>query len=319
MLEVSRPMSAPLVYVWIGEKLPLWASDSLKITKKICGVETILLTNRSVDRCISSSQHLYIEDFYSPIKPSALSKVHVDNFRDGFWLKTLERFLVLKAFMKAYGVQKILHAELDNIVFNIDGLSEKLDEKGQGFFCPRDSLIRGIASLVYINSPNSMDCFEQINLAEAGIQFNDMTFLGEKLQSSKQFISLPTENSLESDASKGWEFIDPLEVGGIFDAASIGQYLFGIDTRNTFFPKFNGFVNENSGSKLKDLRFKISLNDGMSFVYDQTKDIDYRLFNIHVHSKIFSQIKNEHIFNLIVNKTNLGKKTLIKRKFGYGE
>lgn len=312
-------MGVPLVYVWIGKKLPVWANDSLQITKNLCGVETILLTNRGVDRCNFVNKHFYIEDFYCKSSSSIQSRLHVDNFRDGFWVNTLERFLVLKSFMKTHGVEKIFHAELDNIVFCINNLSDKLDARGLGFFCPRDSVKRGIASLIYINDLSSMECFEEINLSAAGVNFNDMTFLGEKLQSSNQFISLPTENSLESGASKRWAFIDPLEAGGIFDAASIGQYLFGIETRNTFFPRFNGFVNENSGSKLKDLQFKLNLTNGMSFVNGSNHDVDYRLYNIHVHSKIFSQIKHENIFNLIVNKINLGKKTMIKRKFGYGE
>lgn len=312
-------MGAPLVYVWIGQKLPPWVNDSLQITQNLCGVETILLTNRGVDRCNYVNKHLYIEDFYFAKKTNISRQIQVDNFRDGFWLKTLERFFVIKAFMKTHEIKKIFHAELDNIVFNIKGLSEKLDEHGKGFFCPRDSLKRGIASLVYINDASSMECFEEINLSMAGVEFNDMSYLGEKLQTSDQFISLPTEISFGITTNKKWTFIDPREVGGIFDAASIGQFIFGIDTRNTFFPSFNGYINENSGTKLKNLKFKISINNGMSYLNVPGEHRDFRLYNIHVHSKIFSQIKHQNIFDLIVGKINLGKKTLIKRRFGYGE
>lgn len=310
--------NAPLVYVWLGESLPNWAGESLQITKNLCGVETILLTNRGVDKCAYVDRHIYIEDFYLDNQSSSKILNYADKFRDGFWLKTLERFVVLEAFMGIYGFTKIFHAELDNIVFNIVDLAKRLDALGLGFFCPRDSVQRGIASLVYINDPSSMKCFKEIDLSLAGVEFNDMTFLGAKLQASAQFLSLPTENALELGVTNKWTFIAPEKVGGIFDAASLGQYVFGIDTRNTFFPKFNGFINENSGSSLKKLRFNISLNNGMSYLRDLNQNKDFRLFNIHVHSKIFSQIKHQNTFDLIVGNINKGKKTLIKRKFGYG-
>lgn len=171
--------------------------------------------------------------------------------------------------------------------------------------------------MIYINDVSSLDCFDMVDFSGVGIDFNDMLFLGKKLQTSNQFHSLPTENSL-SDFGCRWNFIQPQELGGIFDAASIGQYLFGIDTRNTFLPSFNGFINENSGSNLKKLQFNIDIDTGINLVSVINKPLSYRLFNIHVHSKIFGLIKNDQFFNLIIEKINRGKKTLVKKNFGYG-
>ena len=311
-------MIAPLIYVWIGAQLPPWAADSLKISRELCGVKTILLTNSTVNKISCVDKHIYIEDFYDAPISSDKDYILTNNFRGGFWLRALERFLVLRKYLFCSDIEKAFHAELDNIIFDLSGMQDKLDSLGSGFFCPRDSLDRGIASLVYINDYSSLECFNKVDLNATGPTFNDMTFLGSNLKQSDRFYSLPTENSLEISVPKKWDFIEPNLLGGIFDAASIGQYLFGVDTRNTFFPSFNGFVNENSGNNLKNLRFKIDLDASSCLVSLPEFGIGYKLFNIHVHSKIFGIIKHSDVMYGIINRMNLGKKTLIKKTIGYG-
>lgn len=311
-------MRAPLVYVWIGIKLPHWAVDSLQISQELCGLETILLTNSTVNKLSCVDKHIYIEDFYEDPISTDRDYILANKFRDGFWIKALERFLVLRQYLLCSGIKKAFHAELDNIIFDLSGLQFRLDSLGHGFFCPRDSLDRGIASLVYINDLSSLECFNGVDLNFAGTFFNDMTFLGSNLKQSDKFYSLPTENSLEISDLNEWDFIDPNLLGGIFDAASIGQYLFGIDTRNRFFPSFNGFVNENSGNNLKNLKFEIDFDTSLCMVSLPDSGIAYKLFNIHVHSKIFARIKQREVMQRIINRMNLGKKTLIKKTIGYG-
>jgi hypothetical protein len=263
-------------------------------------------------------KHIYIEDFYDAPISTDRDYILTNKFRDGFWLRALERFLVLRKYLVCSGIKKAFHAELDNIVFDLSELQDKLDSSGYGFFCPRDAIDRGIASLVYINDYSSLKCFDEVDLNAAGTSFNDMVFLGSNLKQSDKFYSLPTENSLEMSAPKKWDFIDPNLLGGIFDAASIGQYLFGVDTRNSFFPSFNGFVNENSGNNLKNLRFQIDLDASLCLVSLPEFGIAYKLFNIHVHSKIFAYIKHREVMHGIINRMNSGKKTLIKKTIGYG-
>jgi hypothetical protein len=308
----------PLIYVWIGNELPSWANDSLNFSRDLCGVNTILLTNKRIKKSYLVDNHYYIDDFFGSILTGNENFSAGNNFRDGFWIKTLERFLVLKKFMIYSGINKIFHAELDNIIFDISKLANKLDLINHGFFCPRDSLHRGIASLIYINDHTSLECFDNINLRNAGTSFNDMTFLGHMLKTSRAFHSLPTENSFELEPKNKWEFIGPERLGGIFDAASIGQYLFGVDKRNTFFPSFNGFINENSSLNIKNFSFEINTRNKLCLVNLKNTSKSYRLFNIHVHSKIFDIIKDSDKRNKIVNRINIGKKSLIKRNFGYG-
>lgn len=310
-------MNPPLIYVWIGYELPNWAIDSLRISHQSCGLETILLTNSSVKKCKFVSKHIYIEDFYNEILSTDKKFKLINKFRDGFWVRTLERFLVLRCFVIDKNINNFFHAELDNIVFNISDLSKKLDHCGKGFFCPRDSFDRGIASLVYINEQSSLDSFSDICLDKVGGHFNDMTFLGSKLKISDNFFSLPTENIYGSEDDEIWNFIDPVIIGGIFDAASLGQYIFGIDKKNSFFPAFNGFVNENSGKYLKDLNFYINLSGKYCEIKIPHVRERVNLYNLHVHSKIFNLINDNDKLTALLDKINKGKKILIKRSFGY--
>ena len=58
------------------------------------------------------------------------------------------------------------------------------------------------------------------------------------------FFSLPTESFRENAST--WNLIDPETIGGIVDAAAIGQYLLGVDPIHCRWkPCRNGFINEN--------------------------------------------------------------------------
>jgi hypothetical protein len=310
-------VSVPLIFVWIGQELPKWALDSLKISHKSCGLKTILLTNSSVKKCKFVNTHIYIENFYNDILSTDKNFNLTNNFRDGFWIRTIERFLVLRSYAIQQNIKQFFHAELDNIIFNISELSKKLDAVGKGFFCPRDSYDRGIASLVYINESSTLDSFSVINFENVGGKSNDMTFLGYKLKTSKIFHTLPTENIFGPKDNEIWKYINPDDIGGLFDAASLGQYIFGIDKRNTFLPSFNRFVNENSGRYLKDLIFHLNLSRNICELElpNTTKRIN--LYNLHVHSKIFSLINDHDKLTALICKINNGKRTLIKSSFGH--
>lgn len=310
-------MRVPLIFVWIGQELPYWALDSLKISHKSCGLNTILLTNSSVKKCKFVNTHIYIENFYNEILSTDKNFKLTNNFRDGFWIRTIERFLVLRSYVNQQNIKKFFHAELDNLIFNISELSKKLDAVGEGFFCPRDTYDRGIASLVYINESTTLDSFSAINFENVGGKFNDMTFLGYKLKNHKNFHTLPTENIFGLKKNEIWKYINPAIIGGLFDAASIGQYLFGIDKRNTFLPSFNKFVNPTSGKYLKELIFHLNLSRNICELELPNTSKRVNLYNLHVHSKIFSLINDHDKLTALIGKINVGKKTMIKSSFGY--
>ncbi len=303
---------AKLVFVWMGSKLPSWGKTALQLSKDLSGAEVVLISNRIAGQCSEVDAQYFIEDFYQAPKFWLEAEQSFDvKFRDGFWVKTTERFFVLEQFIKAYSIDSLFHAEIDNLIFNIDGLSEKLDKIGRGIFCPRDSLSRGIASLIYINDHLALSELNKFSANNKLAEKNDMNLLGSLLNSSEKFFSLPTEHLIQNAHSVNWKSISPDDSEGIFDAAALGQFLFGIDPRNGGVLLFNGFENENKGCDLWQLDYNINIRDRSFTIKDRLTNRTFNLFNIHVHSKLFGQLKNQKRFNSILKRINHGKTTLM--------
>ena len=304
-----------LVYVWIGSELPDWAKLSLQLAKKTSGLEVILLCNHSIGFVEGISRQYYIEDFYSQPQILLVKYKHARaDFRGGFWIKTIERFFILQQFLTKYSISSFFHAELDNMVFNISLLADKLNLIGYGLFCPRDSFNRGIASLIYVNNANSLKEFTDLALERLEMDLNDMELLGELLKRSKNYYSLPTEASLSLLKDK--QSLDHLPaelIGGIFDAAALGQFLFGIDPRNCNGILFNGFENENKGCNLWRLKYSIDLQHGRAEISQIDGSNITNLYNIHVHSKLFNQLLIDGRINEIIHKIHNSKKTIMTK------
>ena len=139
-----------------------------------------------------------------------------------------------------------------------------------------------------------------------------MDLLGELLRHSNKFFSLPTEAVFASDkANLPFKCVAQNFTGGIFDAAAIGQFLFGIDRRNCSGRLFNGFENENRGCNLWALKYEIDLQNGLATIGQRGDSIKTNLYNIHVHSKLFKKIQIKGRIGKIIQQIHVGKKTLM--------
>lgn len=302
----------PLVFVWLGNCFPTWGRTALSLSTSYSGSKTILITNRAAGPITEAIEQYFVEDFYkAPSNWKQANQTLDQNFRDGFWLKTTERFFVLEQFMETYNFKSLFHAELDNWVFNIAGLDSRLNNFGSGFFCPRDSLKRGIASLIYVNHSDSLNQLNRLALDNSLVEKNDMTLLGHLLETSNQFFSLSTEIVFQDLDSFSWERVSAEVSHGIFDAAAIGQFLFGIDPRNGSIFLTNGFENENKGCNLWQLQYRLKRKNKTFELINPETGQSVNLFNIHVHSKLFRQVANESRLLRILDRVNQGKKTLM--------
>ncbi len=304
--------SPPLVFVWLGNKAPHWMSLALALNKQSCGIKTILISSRSLGKVDCVDQQIWIEDFYEASgKLNVLLAKQHPRFREGFWIKTSERFFVLEQYMRKFSCNALFHAELDNLVFDLSGLSSRLNNIGAGFFCPRDSVSRGIASLTYINQVHALTEMLAI-CASSEMSFkNDMELLGYMLQSSSKFFSLPTENSFLTDKPPQWRSVSPPTLSGIFDAAAMGQFLFGIDPKNVGVLLFNFFENENKGCDLHKLRFTLDFDSHRLVVTNTEDQRSFNVYNLHVHSKQFALLASRQRLLQLLENANAGKRSLI--------
>lgn len=299
-----------LIFIWIGDFLPEWAKIALAINSQKSKCNPILLCNRSIGLIEGICPQIFIEDFYN--RPQLLKKWYLtssNDFRNGFWIKSSERFFILNQFLRTYGLTEAFHAEIDNLIFDLTGLNLRLNSMGSGLFCPRDNLKRGIASLIYINNLDALDVLQNLYENTRFDELNDMLILGKLLSRHHTlFLSLPTENFFSTDIE--WATLNQANLGGIFDAAAIGQYLMGIEIRNSYLPTFNGFCNENSGYDLNKLRFSLSTNESSICAKNFLTNVSTKIYNLHIHSKNFYLIRNGKLPD-IISRINKSSKTCI--------
>ena len=214
--------------------LPEYFFYSLNFSKKYSNTKIILLITKNNKKIPKNIDYFYIEDFYKKNLSNEINfKDHYKNFWNGFWIKTIERFFILESFCKKYNVKSFFHAEIDNIIFNIDGLNKKLDKLGKIIFFTKDRPDRGLAGLIYINSVDILTdfCNFIINNLKENF-FNDMYLLGKfsNIYSEKCGI-LPNElNAFQKDKIF-FNSIDVEKIHGIIDGIRIGNFLFGDDPR----------------------------------------------------------------------------------------
>ena len=300
----------PLVFVYLGKKLPEYVKYSMLLACETSHCDVVLLSEVSLDIKKDNYKNVLIQSFYDYSEFIEIAKsLNFDkNFWDGFWLKTLERFFVLKQYMKHFKMNKCFHAEADNMVFNLSELSQKLDSIGEYMFIPKPSQDIAIASLIYINSKKSIEMLCDY-AKEKSDATNEMQILANFINKFPDFAkALPTDIAFDEDID--FEYISPEVSGGIFDAAAIGQWLFGVDMRHLNKPLYNHFKNHTGYKNIENLKFKYEQETYRLKIFNQEKH--YELYNLHIHSKVIKNIYlYRNFFEKVFNNSNKNIKTLV--------
>jgi len=290
--ELNNP---PIVYVFIGDKLPIYAKYSLKMAEKNNSNRIYLITDCKLPKGLSSitkvplsiNGDIFIEESYFDDK-------HVNAFRSGFWNRTIQRYEVLYAFMKEYKVHSFFHAELDNLLFNIDGVNGILDTFGKGAFYPVGNQYSdyGCGSFLYINQLSVLEKF--IKYVRVHSNLNDMQLLG------KFHVDYPNETYSINDClnvSSLAGLIEPYRV----DCMEFGLYIFGMDPRNVNGIVMNHFIHDsNQASLVKNYNYHFINNR----VVGKSENDRIGFLNLHIHSKIFKTLTKTSKFEKIINYAN---------------
>ena len=218
-----------------------------------------------------------LTDSYNYESKSTMNK----EFRNGFWRLTSQRFFYLHAFMKKYNIYDIIHLENDVLIYyNCNELLKCIDNKC--VYLPFDTYKRNIASIMYI--PNSDTLGNILDLYDytkndmdnfAAIQQN--TGLIKNFPIFKGQFSVSNEETFVSSNSDVFPYI--------FDAAAIGQYLGGIDPRNTTCKSTIGFINETCVIKYNKYKFIYKMVDEIKKPFIVINQAEFPIFNLHIHSK----------------------------------
>jgi hypothetical protein len=312
-MPAVEPGVPELVYSWLGDTLPDWARVSLRIAGRTSGLSTVLICSRKVGVVDGVTRQVWLEDFYKPPEVKWATKKGIRfGFRNGFWRKTFERFIVLEQYATSQGVSSLFHAEVDNLLFNVKDLTHRLNDAGKGFFCPRDATNRGVASFVYVNDTTTLRQMVETFFDDSIPMTSDMELLGHLLQHNEHFYSLPTERIMGDPPVPEWSALSIEQTKGLFDAAAIGQFMFGIDPTNCGMFLRNGFLNEHHGCDFWKLFFVLDVETGKCTLSRKPNgEGEVPLYNIHVHSKLFKAIAEPRRLSRIIDRLNNGQTTLL--------
>lgn len=206
----------------------------------------------------------------------------MEEIAGGYWFYTLERIYALDCIYSEIGLDEpFLHYESDVLPLIQECDSQLFRAKNLRTAVPRFSTNRGIASVLY--SPSQQDFRRVLTyfneyLMEKNSNINDMDLLGAALNGGiiDELPTLPEKAWIDSKGKKV-----------IFDGAALGQYLFGQDPFHTQNRRVSGFINPDFSEDLSKWNWNlISLEDKSVILEVSANDMDYRILNLHIHSKL---------------------------------
>ena len=200
------------------------------------------------------------------------------SFRNGFWYLTSLRFFYIYQFIQKYNIKDVIHLENDVLIYyNCDELLPIVNKKY--IYVPFDTYERNIASIMYI--PNA-DIFKQIvdNYDETKNDMENFSIINKKTNLIKQFPIFVKNNNLTDEQNFVSENSDIFPF--IFDAAAIGQYLYGVDNNLDY---LIGFINETCVIKYNNYKIWYKNINDMYKPFIEIEEKNIPIFNLHIHSK----------------------------------
>jgi hypothetical protein len=313
---VSNP---EVVFVYLGNSFPNYAIASLKLAVENNGMAVRMIGNHGLKKKadINGVEFTTIENFYNPdeFKKVEQKVLLPHNFRQGFWLKTLERFFVIQQYMSTYGISQIFHAELDQLLFGCSNLVEKIESsKKVGIFVPFHTVNLAVASIFYCNDIEALDSLLDYSKKEMNLN-NEMSLIAMWAKSNpSRIFALPTLSTVINGSKvfsqHGISTLTPEQVGGIVDAAQLGQWVGGEDPRNipiTIMPTNQYHEAENleivSKDQLSKSQLSLQKNGYVTISTESAESI--RVYNLHIHSKIHSWIwRSDDNLRQLIAKSN---------------
>lgn len=225
---------------------------------------------------------------YNFNKKSKLDK----NYRGGFWHLCSLRLFYLYSYIQSENITNCIHIENDVMLYkNLTNYQFNTDKVSTIFDCNN----RVIPSIIYIPTPEHF----KVIIQNYNHSLNDMQNLAKFNESIIERLPIYTELKINKETEMITKNFKKYNM--IFDAAAIGQYLSGVDSRNIS-GDTRGFINETCAIKYNSNKFFWIKDDEQSNLYHPYISIDGEnipIFNLHIHSK---NLKDFMSLNPIENK-----------------
>jgi len=270
-----------LILIHIGPDYPTYMNDCIEQAQQVCPIPIHVLVPRSLLRYVPASTTVCaLEDIpvTSELRLFEERSRHNTGFRNGFWKFTTMRFFFIHAYTQWKELTDVFHIEYDNLIYE-DFLPVLPIFREKEMWAVMDSPRRCIPSFLYFRDAAIQATLLQTLLQLAPIAKNDMESLAFFIQTNPSRVGwLPIVTAVYTDGEIDRRYTEHAErFGLLFDGAALGQYVGGVDPRNT--PGDTcGFINEtcvfrcDRADFIMDARRKPTLNG-------------FPVVNLHIHSK----------------------------------
>ena len=199
------------------------------------------------------------------------------HFRKGFWNNCSKRLFLVYEYMKMNNIKNVIHLENDVLLYT--NMNYNLEEK---IYITMDSNDRCIPGIIYIPKYNLLTKLIQ----NYDYTKNDMINLANFYKKNNDIVTtFPIiDNSIDKCIyNENYHIFN-----SIFDGAAIGQYLGGVDPRNSR-GITRGFINETCVIKYNKYKFKWIKNGKYWFPFIKINKKLIPIKNLHIHCKKLEQ------------------------------
>lgn len=282
-----------LAVIYLGNTVPKYVLRNLEYLHSTFHENEIYFISDS-ESSIKIAAKIGVKTWLAPNPDNQWSEIrdkldHPMAFRQGFWFKTLARLFVLNSFMQLHKNVPCLQIEADVFLFPNFPLT-RFNRLSAEIAFPMESSQMGIASLLYLQDHLAAKSFTEfgLNAIQANPQITDMSLLGQIAHSKiLKFSPLPTlpaalQSALNQPEAKNLVSQNPLDDLGVFDGITIGQYLLGVDARNSrgklilFRRQHSHAINPEKLNFVWDGKGNLSLGDSIG---------NSNVYNLHNHAK----------------------------------
>jgi hypothetical protein len=223
-------------------------------------------------------------------------------FRKGYWRHVKERFFFVEELMAKEALLDAISMEYDVLVYgDLTELCRKLHGLPKTLRYIMDNDTRGHPSFLYFPTLQAAQSLTTFFAAMAALPYEDMQTLAlyAKLFPVQHFPviteqrnrAIPCRKSREGHTTPNQFFLSQHseELGALFDSLVVGQWIGGIDSRNTGGAKIVNYENEGALYSIREMPFEWRA-EGTHW----RPFLDGRpLFTIHMHSKALSSFLSD--------------------------
>lgn len=226
-------------------------------------------------------------------------------FRKGFWKHVKERFFYVEELIIQEGLSQVYMMEYDVLVYgSLADLTKRLATSHQTLRLVMDNQTRGHPGFVYIPRVEAFTKFTVFLsvVSTLNMSLEDMQTIAVFIMNNKSDVhflpaitewrnrSIPNRTSRIGNKADGYPHFlseDSEALGCLFDSAVVGQWVGGIDSRNTNGMKISRFENEGALYSIREMSFEWRRDSGSSKLWRPYLD-GRPLMTIHCHSKALS-------------------------------